>query len=329
MTLLPPLTALSATPPQVLDSSQIVCFRSCPRKFLYTYCNHLRSHTGKSLPLIFGGAFASGLEHYRTARLVKTLAHKPALELAYCRAITSWGDNPSEMREKDPRTLPRCLQALDWYTKTYPIETDSLQPHTHSVSTCELGVTFEFNALVELSPSLGFPLHPSGSPYLYSVRFDTLGTYMGLSVFADEKTTTQVRADWPQQWTFRHQFAGYAWALQQLGYPHRSAVVRGVVIHKNDFVALETPPILYSPHTLQKFEEDLRHTVREIDFAVTGVQINPIDPLPDHFPRAWGDACSAYNTPCAFTHVCFGHPRDELDLLAQFPREVWNPAERK
>lgn len=188
---------LSHTPPQVLDATRIVSYASCPRRFFYEHCNHIRSTTS-AMSLIFGGAFASGLEKYRTARH-GGIPHAEALDLSHERILWKWGDFQLEAdKPTDPRSLLRCHHALEAYLLEFPWETDRLRPHPSPTG------GFEFSLSLPLDRSLGrdFPLHPSGDPYIYYGRIDALGLYDDVPVHCDEKSTIMLKSDWAQQWCF-------------------------------------------------------------------------------------------------------------------------------
>ena len=322
---LEPLTSFEFDLPLILDNTQITAFRKCQRYFFYTYMNHLRSSSDKALPLVFGGAFAGGLEDYRRKRHDQH-PHKEALESAYATAVLKWGDNPDVFptAQKDPRTLMRCLEALRFYTEHYPFESDVLQPHPS-----ENG-GFEFSFALELLPEWGFPLHPSGSPFIYSGRIDMLGTYSGMPIINDEKTTARIQSNWPELWPIRHQFAGYVWALKKLGHGTHQVLVRGLGIHTKDFVPIEGGPYRFQNFLLEKFEDDLRSTIADMVIAYENVTLGGSGTIADvcAFSRNWSDACTSYNRICHFSNICFGNPDHEMAWLRSLPREKWEPIAR-
>jgi hypothetical protein len=317
---LPPLTYLDFSIPLVIDNTQVTAFRKCPRYWLYSYINHLRSSEGKSLPLVFGGAFAAGLEDYRRWRH-HGATHATSFEYGCAAIVKSWGDNPHEFpaRNKDPRSQIRCMEALKFYTEYYPFHDDILQPHQSA------GGGFEFSFAVELLPEWGFPLHPSGEPFLYVGRIDMLGSWAKMPIINDEKTTTRIQSNWPQLWPIRHQFAGYVWALQKLGLGTHQVLVRGLGIHSKEFVPIEGGPYRFPDFLLTKFEDDLRDTVTTMLTCHECAEARSQHAALSEFNRNWGDACTSYNRVCHFSGVCFGDPANELSWLRSMPRDKWEP----
>jgi hypothetical protein len=294
----------------VLDATRLVAHDCCPRRFFFEHCNHIRG-AGHPMSLTFGGAFAAGLEKYRVLRH-SGYAHGPALAVAHERIISKWGDAPLESdRPSDPRSLLRCHHALEAYLTEFPWDFDALRPHPSPSG------GFEFSISLPLDDDR-FPRHPSGDPYIYHCRIDALGTHSTLPVHCDEKTTTILKSDWTTQWTYRRQFIGYNWALRQLGLGAHFILVRGIVVHKDDFLFPEAGPLRVSDATLRAFEDDLVDTVWEIaEHSRTSL-----------WPRRWGNACQSYNRPCPFLDVCFGDPAFAQSFLATMPRNPWNPQER-
>lgn len=313
-TTLPPLEALSHDLPIVLDSTLITSFRSCPQKFFLAHMQHLRGGE-ESLPLLAGGTFAAGLEAYRWKAYTTHFTPSVALEFALEAMTIRWGDyEVTDPRET--RTFDKVVGALYEYFKRWPVHEDPIRPMLQGERE---DPTFEFSFAVELDPARGFPLHPSGSPFLYSGRFDLMGSLSGLPVIEDDKTTKALGPTWADQWNMRHQFMGYIWALKQLGYPARHVVVRGIGL-KTKIEIVETPPIHIPDHMLDKFEEALKSTVRDMISASVCVEMGDT-----HFPRNFGDACMSYFRPCTYTSLCSATPQNELGFMKTMNREKWDP----
>lgn len=312
--------------PYVIDSTMIVAYRRCPRYMFYTYVNHLRSE-GLALPLLAGGAFATGVETYREARLLQNLSHEEAQLKVVEALILSWGDYPTDPKPSDPRNFHRVLQAVFEYFENYPVETDPIQPHQLATTK---GFSFEFSFAVELRQERGFPLHPSGVPFLYAGRADALGKAHGLPVFQDDKSTTRLGDTWVSQWGNRNQFTGYTWCLRELGLPHRHVIVRGICFYAaQPTFFIETPPINYPDYKLDIFEEDLKVTLREmVADAERGEACGKNIPPSNIFPRRVGDACRSFNRACSHTDLCFSRPENIDSWLANKTVSPWDPLRR-
>lgn len=310
---LPPLESLSFSLPQVWDSTMIVAARRCPRYFLYAYANHVRGG-GLAPPLLFGGAFAKGLETYRQAYFAYGRKKDIALEAGAEEIFTFWGDNPPIIFDKygegDKRTLDKCIWALMQYFERWPIDTDSLQPHMSE----DGKPTFEFSFSVPLEAPI-YPRMADGSPFFICGRMDTLGMYDALPIWSDEKTTIRMGSKWAEQWYTRHQFMTYGSALRMLGFKARHVLVRGIGIRKDGVEFAETTPIHRPDHLLDKFEHELAWTLRQMQAYFEAQAV----------PRNFGDGCFAYFRQCDFWEVCSTKPDYELPFLKRLPRNQWNP----
>jgi hypothetical protein len=311
---LPPLTELEYIMPEVWDSTMIVAARRCETYFFYSYANHLRGGA-VSVPLLFGGAFAKGLEAYRKTYFSSGGNPSSAFIAGAEAIILAWGDNPSKFLypngDGDKRTLDKCIFALDKYFVQWPIATDPLQPH---INTQTGNPTFEFSFAVPLDEPI-FPRQDNGQPFILTGRADTLGTLDDLPVIEDDKTTTMMGPKWADQWYTRHQFIAYIWALRKQGYKVRHVVVRGIGIRESEIAFAETHPIHRPDHLLDKFEYDLARTLYEMKHHFAQRNI----------PRRLGDACFSYFRRCQFWDVCSAKPQHEMTWLRAMERNMWDP----
>lgn len=306
--------------PLHIDSTMMSCFRSCPQKFYLEFILGLRP-TGLSVDLHAGACFASALEnvyiaHYRDGR---TLEH--SLAVAHGAYLQQWGDF---VPLKDtPKSKERVWEAVEEYFKVYGLETDQVQPYfvdgkpsMEFTFAIPLGPENDRPVWSDVEPPAGFPLHPSGQPFIYAGRLDLLGHWVPAKKFVgrDEKTTTSIGASWADQWSLRSQFKGYCWALQQFGLPVDTICVRGIGILKTKFTigheaeAFKT----YSRWEIARWHEQLRRDLWRLR-------------------RAWdegywdwnlGDSCNSWGG-CTFRDLCTSeHPER---WFAQFSQKRWNP----
>lgn len=305
---LEPLTSLNYDLPVVWDNTMIVAFRRCPRYFFNAYMNHIRGE-GVALPLLFGGTFAKGLETYRKAFYTHNGNPSIAYEAAYSSMITAWGENDSQIAD-DKRTFDRCALGVQQYFQQWPVDTDLLQPHMSNNRP-----TFEYSFAIDLDPADGFPLHPTGQPFILAGRMDVLGTYDSLPIFEDDKTTIVMGPKWADQWVTRHQFLLYGVALRKLEFRARHYMVRGICIRKEETAFEQTPPLRLQEYLLDKIEHEIKGTLA--DAAMMAEQ--------RHFPQNFGDACYSHFRQCPFWHSCAARPVNELGFLKTMPRNKWDP----
>ena len=295
--------------PHVIDSSMLVMFRSCPRKYFWEHLECLRP-SGRAIDLTAGGAFAAGIEAAYQARFRDGKSDTDALAAAYRAFAAAWGDEPDPDPKRSTKSFASTFQALLGYFIQWPFDRDPVRPMM-----LEGNPTFEFSfALPLLDPR--FPRHPDGAPFLYSGRFDAFGLMDGRLVIRDEKTSGRAPdRHWSDKWTLRNQFLGYCWAATQSGFPTNTVVVRNVTIQKTQSQYLEAIKI-FPQITIDRFVDQLaRDLHRLVDCYTSG-----------YFDYDFGDACTAFNRPCAFMDLCSAeHPEDWFSL---YNREVWDPLTR-
>lgn len=305
--------------PAYIDSTMISTFRSCRKKFYYTFVRNLQP-PGKSVHLIAGGAFAAGLEAARNAAFVDGKEHlDDQIAAAYRGFSQSWGSNYPDDEEVDffehhAKNYVNTFSSLELYLSEFPILADPIQPQRFP----DGKPTVEFSFALPLDPAedSGYVLHPStGAPFIYAGRFDMLGLWNGeLPCILDEKTSSGLGEYWLQQWTLRSQFMGYSWACAQMGYPVHQAFIRGVAILKTRTNFL-TAPVSYPEFLLQRWHDELKSSIRDI---VACWESNT-------WSYNLGDACAAYGG-CGFTSAC--QARDPEKWLSQFDERTWNPLEK-
>jgi hypothetical protein len=291
-------------PLTLIDSSIISTFRSCRKKFYWSYVQKLKP-LGQSIHLVAGGAFASGIEAARIAQFNPTNAgrelHIDELSWAAMAAFSkAWGDFPESGEEA--KNFHNTFHALESYLTEFPPYRDMVQP------------VIKPDGLPATEFSFAIPLpvdNPRGEPYLFAGRFDLLGRIGDLIVVQDEKTTSALGPSWMRQWDLRGQFLGYVWACRQLGYAVDHCVVRGIAIQKTQHQFLPVP-VQYSQHLVDRWYEELLHTCHEIN---------------DHFaakrwPYNFADACSSYGG-CSFHDLCLA--RSPEPWLSNYESNTWSP----
>src|SRR5262245_9254719 len=247
--------------PTLIDATQLSCFRSCDRKFYNEFILGVRP-PGISVDLHAGGCMAAALEEtYRQIYLHKK-PYEEAILVAYARFLQEWGDFEIPEFKFTAKTQDRMWEAVvgdgtpegRGYFQEYPPLSDHIKPYIAA----DGKPTLEYSFAIPLEPAgrspvdrkFGFPLHPSGSPFLYGGRFDMLGQKPdGTPIPRDEKTTGRgFSSDWARQWNLRGQFIGYVWACQQCGLDVSEVCVRGISIMKQNIRHAES---------IQSFSNDL------------------------------------------------------------------------
>lgn len=326
--------------PTGIDSTMRSCFVSCPQKFFREFVEGYRP-PGLSIDLHAGACFASALEEtYKQIHLNKRPLDE-ALMRASARFFTEWGEFEIPEWKRTAKTADRMWEAVVGdgtskglgYFQQYAPLTDHVQPYFDS----EGKPTFEYTFAIPLEPAVHprkfeytdgdigegydydvpdhFPLHPSGAPFLYTGRFDMLGTYQGRPVVRDEKTTGgSIGTAWAEQWDLRSQFMGYVWACQQCGIDLDTVVVRGIAIQKTQIVHAEAIKT-YTDHMIAKWHEQLRRDLWRM--------LRCYDER--YFDYNFADACTSYGG-CVFNRVCQSVTPE--NWLNEFVVRHWNPLDK-
>jgi hypothetical protein len=290
--------------PTVLDSTQIVCFRTCPQKFYNEFVCGLRRPITK-IDLHAGSVFAKVLEDFQKNVHLKKLTPVEARAAALNQFTTEWGE--IEAPSDSPKSMDRMWEAFEDYVRTYPPHTDHVQPYF-----VDGFPTFEFTFAIPLVEEWGFPLHPvTRSPFVYAGRFDMLGQWAGRPVIRDEKTTKYMGPGWSEQWDLRSQFIGYTWAVRELGLDLDTVVIRGIAIQKTQIKQGEAIK-MYDEALRTRWFRQLKRDVHKI-----------VECWESHY---WdfnlGDSCNQYGR-CQFTNMCASAHREAW--ASEFTVRRWNP----
>lgn len=292
--------------PLVYDASALVHLMSCPRKFLFSKINRLRT-PGSNIHLVAGGTFAAGLETYRKEIFLNDADHETAMAAALLAAFEAWGTFPHEIANKTTKPLTSVLMALESYIRHYPPRTDVLRPH---IQTYSGRPSVEFSFALPLDHS-GFPAHPvTGDPFILAGRFDMLAyhTTMQRDKWVDEKTTYSLGASFAEKWKLRFQFLTYTWALNRLGYAVDGGIVRGVGMLKGRTDFLEIP-VTVQPHVLREYEQSLHYL---FSLLVSSYRRG-------YFPPYYGEHCDR----CMFNPLCSNRHADNWKSLYEL--DTWDP----
>jgi hypothetical protein len=290
--------------PSYIDSTMINCFRGCPQKFYNEYILGLRP-ADTSIDLHAGGVFSATLERLYKEIYLNGLDTPAALARAYATFHTEWGDFVIR-KEGHPKTPENMWAAVEDYVRVYPPRSDSVQPYFTSD-----GSAFEYSFAIPLDfPN--FPRHPvSGDPFIYVGRFDLLGRRDNRPVIRDEKTAQRLESNWAEKWDLRSQFLGYCWALQHVGIPCNTVVVRGVIITKTMIRQVEAIK-LYSQHLIDRWFKQLS---RDLDHLVDCW-------AEGYWDYNLGDTCTSYSH-CPFIPLCSSsQPENWYD---SYEVKRWNP----
>lgn len=184
--------------PEVLDSTIVASFRSCPRKMQLAYLEHYKPKV-VSVHLHAGAAYAAGLEAAREAFYLHGIPEQESVAIGLGALMKAYGD--FECPEDSAKSLNRMMGAFEFYFERYPMSSDKAVPVT--LPGGKKGIEFSFAEPIDAT-------HPeTGNPLLYVGRMDMICDYAGGWFGEDDKTTSSLGASWPKQWDLRSQFTGY------------------------------------------------------------------------------------------------------------------------
>jgi hypothetical protein len=296
--------------PEVIDSTILGTFRSCPQKFFRMYAEHWKPK-GESVHLIAGGAFAKGIEVTRRCFYEDGETPENAVAAGLSAVIVAYGDY--QPPEGSAKTLERVCGAFEFYWNQYPLSWDSVGTAIPvDLGNGKRAVEFSF------AEPLDF-LHPeTGNPVLYTGRSDAITAFSGGIYVTDEKTASSLGASWGRQWDLRSQFTGYCWAARNHpAIPKVTGVlVRGVSILKTKYdtqSAITNRSDWEIDRWLKQVSSDLRRMQACWENEYWDFNL-------DH-------ACAEYGG-CAFTSVCKS-PDPEIWLPMYFEKRKWDPLARE
>ncbi len=291
--------------PVAVDNTMRTAWDSCQRKFLLGHIYNLRA--GKpSVHLVFGGAYAKGLEVARREFYEKGNINKEDyLGKALLAIIKEWATELDDPLIGEQKSLTNCLCALLYFFETWPMATDWVAPLGHRDQ--KPAIEFSFAIPIE-------QVHPNGDPILYAGRFDMFADYATEPAVYDDKTTSQLGNQWVKGWSLDSQMTGYIWAGQEAGFKTTVAIIRGVSILKTSFGHAQ------AIEHRTKFEvESWRNLLSEN----IRTMLQKFDEGEDHFLPSYGYACKAYGG-CPYITLCKQRNWKEW-IEPDFHEFVWNP----
>lgn len=291
--------------PDMLDSSLREEFNNCHHKFFRTAVCEL-APKGESVHLVAGGAYARGLEVYRTL-LANGVAFEEAAAEGFVALIQSYG--PHEAPPDSSKRFDRVVAAYIEHLYRYPPERELIKP-----SIGPAGPRVEFSFTFEI-PGV---LHPdTGNPLLYAGRTDMLAEYNGVLFVFDDKTSSHLGASWADRWQLRSQLTGYVVGAESAGLQVIGAIVRGAALLKTKIDMAEC--ITHRPRWMvERWKERLVWDAKRM-----------IQCYKDNYWPQTGEesgACAHYG-PCKFLPLCQSQ-QPEAFIPVYYDKRKWNPITR-
>lgn len=291
--------------PEVIDSTMIGAFRSCPRRMYLEFVEHWKPKS-QSIHLHAGAAYASALEAARIAFYVDGASQEDATALGLGVLMKEYGNFVCP--PDSAKSLERMCGAFEFYMEQYPMTSDAAVPV--SLASGARGIEFAFAEPIDF-------IHPeTGNPILYVGRMDMICDYAGGRYGYDDKTTSALGATWSKQWDLRSQFTGYCWGAGKAGLALNGFLVRGVSILKTKYDTQQA--LTYRPQWMidRWYTQLLRDLAAMREMWESGYWDFSLD-----------HACTEYSG-CIFRQVCLAaDPQPWLETA--FERRRWNPVTRQ
>lgn len=299
----------SALIPRSIDNTALDMYMACPRKFYYGMVLNRRRGGPLSPALAYGTTWHKILEtHYRKG------GDAAAVRSA---AIMSWQphSNPD-----DHRTLDRALSAYDAYVERWG---------THDVEMKGWGRTVGYpdSPVIENATELWWP----GAPHPYAGKIDRVFEHQGLYFVEDHKTSSQLGAQFFNQFDPSNQMMGYAVLAQMLtGLPIAGVRINahGVLKTQNKF---ERKIIPYSQPRLLEWQANYNEWVLKLEHSYSwlggqdGMTMGNTETALHAFPHNF-NACAAKYGQCTYAEVCANAPHIRGRILeTDFEELPWDP----
>ena len=291
--------------PAAIDNTMRTAWDACQRKFLLGHIYNLRAGD-PSEHLVFGGAYARGLEVARKEYYSGNSDKRNYLGKAFIECIREWDTELDDPLIDLSKSLPNCLMAILYYFDEYDMGSDWLKPLAYEDG--EAAVEFTF------AQPLAHHQHPSGNPMLYAGRLDMLVNYASEPAVYDDKTTSQLGAQWINSWSLNSQMTGYIWAARQAGYNTTTAIIRGVSILKKGNGTAQAIEHRTDWEIASWFDL-LNHNLEGMLWSYDNGE--------DAFLPSYGQACSAYGG-CPYKQLCKKENWKDW-VEPDFHEYVWDP----
>lgn len=316
--------------PEVLDSSILATFKSCPQLFKKLYVEDWKPKE-LSVHLHAGGAFAKGMEvtkqlfHTGQAEIpagkddsghtvwIKTNADigdaNTAIAAGLSAVMASYGN--FECPADSAKSLERTAGAFEYYWSRYPLTLEkAFGPVPITLPSGRRGIEFSFAHPLPIK-------HPvTGNPLIYAGRCDSIDDYLEGIYVGDEKTTSSLGATWSRQWDLRSQFIGYNWGCAVSGIEVNGTIVRGISILKTKYDTQQAIVPCFPWLRDQWYEDLVTSWIPDmIRCWETGV-----------WRRNFDHSCAEYGG-CTFRQACSSQEEDSY-LQTYFERRRWDPITR-
>lgn len=298
--------------PRPIDNTALADYMACPRKYYYGMVANRRRSGPTAPPLAFGASWHAALEaHYKYG------GDRYKVEIAI---LHSWQQHD---RPDDHRTMERVLSCYDQYLSHWGDHASDTQRNGRTVG-------FPENPMVEIPVEIAWP----GGAHPYTGKIDRIIEINGLYYVEDHKTTSQLGAQYFQQYDPNNQMMGYAWLAQKL----TGLRIAGVRINALGVLKTQTKLareiVSYSKERLEEWGRNYNSWVARLEDSYRIMAeggSTTFTPSDEVLLEAWPHnfmACSAKYGMCQYASVCSFQPaRRGYVLETEFSDREWDPME--
>ena len=234
------------------DATSVTLAQECARKYYYRMILNLQPKRS-SVHLLFGGIYASALEHFYLYRAEGASIDEALRRVVREALVASWDAAAGAPVEFDDTNKTRftLLRSIIWYVDQFGDESESHIKTYHLASgrpAVELSFTVEF-----------------ADDVLYCGHLDRVIEYAGGLYWMDQKTTkTTITPRYFEQFKPSNQFMGYTWAGQIiLGSPIKGGIIDAAQVAVG-FTRFERSPITFNQQQLDEWQDSALHTIRHM-----------------------------------------------------------------
>lgn len=293
------------------DATSVDLALACPRKYYYTMIRGIKSKE-QSVHLMFGGIYASALEHFYKYRALGDSIEVATRKVVREALVSSWDyEKGVPLHFDDPKkTRVALLRTIIWYIEQFAVESE------HGLVTYKLQngqPAVELSFTLELTPEIVYCGHldrvVSMGEELYVMDQKTTGGTVGPYYFNSFSPSTQM--------------SGYSFAGQAILHsPIRGVIIDAAQIAIN-FTRFERG---LTSRSKDQLEEWLNSTIYSISsfqelsrYAGEDEGKWPMNPT----------ACGNYGG-CAFRLLCSRSPKVRENFIkSDYIEHNWDPVEKR
>lgn len=294
------------------DATSLELAQSCMRKYYYTMIRGIKPRR-QSVHLIFGGIYASALEHFYKYRAEGMSIDDALREIVREALIESWdhecdaegnriaGTGQPTYFDDTKKTRVNLIRTIVWYIEQFAIESED-GIRTYHLQSGKPAVELSFT--LEMDEDI-----------LYCGHLDRVVEFGDALYVMDQKTTGgTVGTYYFDQFSPNNQMSGYAWAGQAvLHSPVRGVIIDAAQIAVN-FTRFERGITTRTRDQLEEWHRSALWTIK------TARQLTMLEEWPMNL-----SACGNYGG-CPFRQLCSRSPSvRENYIKSDYTEHVWDP----